>query len=67
MGASGAGKSGFIRVLSIVLMLICSATFVNVLMGKQAHTGGKTRVNGVPGKMSKYDSWIILSLIDRLT
>ena len=38
MGASGAGKS----------------TFVNVLMGKQAHTGGITKVNGVPGQISKY-------------
>ncbi|KAH8798827.1 ABC transporter-like protein [Hyaloscypha sp. PMI_1271] len=38
MGASGAGKS----------------TFVNVLMGKTAHTGGVTRVNGVAGKISKY-------------
>jgi ABC-type multidrug transport system ATPase subunit len=38
MGASGAGKS----------------TFVNVLMGKTAHTGGVTKVNGVPGNISKY-------------
>ncbi|MCJ1472453.1 hypothetical protein MMC13_001101 [Lambiella insularis] len=38
MGASGAGKS----------------TFVNVLMGKQAHTGGVTKINGIPGKISKY-------------
>ncbi|KUJ19737.1 ABC transporter-like protein [Mollisia scopiformis] len=38
MGASGAGKS----------------TFVNVLMGKQAHTGGVTKVNGVAGKIAKY-------------
>ncbi len=38
MGASGAGKS----------------TFVNVLMGKQAHTGGITKVNGVAGNISKY-------------
>ncbi|PMD65031.1 P-loop containing nucleoside triphosphate hydrolase protein [Hyaloscypha bicolor E] len=38
MGASGAGKS----------------TFVNVLMGKTAHTGGITKVNGVAGKISKY-------------
>ena len=38
MGASGAGKS----------------TFVNVLMGKQAHTGGVTKVNGIAGNISKY-------------
>lgn len=38
MGASGAGKS----------------TFVNVLMGKQNHTGGTTKVNGVGGNISKY-------------
>ncbi|KAL8949179.1 MAG: hypothetical protein Q9222_004692 [Ikaeria aurantiellina] len=38
MGASGAGKS----------------TFVNVLMGKQAHTGGTTKINGVPGDIKKY-------------
>ena len=37
MGASGAGKS----------------TFVNVLMGKQHHTGGVTKVNGVAGNISK--------------
>ena len=37
MGASGAGKS----------------TFVNVLMGKQNHTGGTTKVNGVAGNISK--------------
>jgi hypothetical protein len=30
------------------------ATFVNVLMGKQSHTGGITKVNGVAGKISKY-------------
>jgi hypothetical protein len=30
------------------------ATFVNVLMGKTAHTGGVTKVNGVAGKISKY-------------
>ena len=29
------------------------ATFVNVLMGKQAHTGGITKVNGAPGRISK--------------
>ena len=38
MGASGAGKS----------------TFVNVLMGKQACTGGTTKINGVPGDIKKY-------------
>ena len=38
MGASGAGKS----------------TFINVLMGSQAHTGGITRVNGSPGTIAKY-------------
>ena len=38
MGASGAGKT----------------SFVNVLMGKQAHTGGVTKVNGIPGDISKY-------------
>ncbi|KAL8679469.1 MAG: hypothetical protein Q9186_004245 [Xanthomendoza sp. 1 TL-2023] len=38
MGASGAGKS----------------TFVNVLMGKQALTGGTTKINGVPGDIKKY-------------
>ncbi|KAL8777995.1 MAG: hypothetical protein Q9203_002250, partial [Teloschistes exilis] len=38
MGASGAGKS----------------TFVNVLMGKTAHTGGTTKINGVPGDIKKY-------------
>ncbi|KAI4178861.1 MAG: hypothetical protein LQ346_007331, partial [Caloplaca aetnensis] len=38
MGASGAGKS----------------TFVNVLMGKQAHTGGVTKINGVVGDIKKY-------------
>ncbi|KAL8668284.1 MAG: hypothetical protein Q9168_007087 [Polycauliona sp. 1 TL-2023] len=38
MGASGAGKS----------------TFVNVLMGKVAHTGGTTKINGVPGDIKKY-------------
>ena len=38
MGASGAGKS----------------TFVNVLMGKQNHTGGTTKVNGAAGNISKY-------------
>ena len=38
MGASGAGKS----------------TFVNVLMGKQAHTAGVTKVNGIAGDISKY-------------
>lgn len=30
-----------------------TATFVNVLMGKQAHTGGVTTINGVPGNISK--------------
>lgn len=38
MGASGAGKS----------------TFVNVLMGKQAYTGGVTKINGVAGDIKKY-------------
>ncbi|KAL8687702.1 MAG: hypothetical protein Q9218_006202 [Villophora microphyllina] len=38
MGASGAGKS----------------TFVNVLMGKTAHTGGTTKINGVPGDIKRY-------------
>ncbi|KAL8992341.1 MAG: hypothetical protein Q9169_007174 [Polycauliona sp. 2 TL-2023] len=38
MGASGAGKS----------------TFVNVLMGKLACTGGTTKINGVPGDIKKY-------------
>ncbi|KAL8887271.1 MAG: hypothetical protein Q9192_006351 [Flavoplaca navasiana] len=38
MGASGAGKS----------------TFVNVLMGKLAATGGMTKINGVPGDIKKY-------------
>ena len=38
MGASGAGKS----------------TFVNVLMGKIAHTGGTTKINGVQGDIKKY-------------
>ncbi|KAI4166144.1 MAG: hypothetical protein LQ342_000030 [Letrouitia transgressa] len=38
MGASGAGKT----------------TFVNVLMGKKAHTGGITRINGVVGDIKKY-------------
>ena len=38
MGASGAGKS----------------TFINVLMGSQAHTGGITKVNGSPGTIAKY-------------
>ncbi|KAL8697189.1 MAG: hypothetical protein Q9201_007259 [Fulgogasparrea decipioides] len=38
MGASGAGKS----------------TFVNVLMGKTAHTSGTTKINGVPGDIKKY-------------
>lgn len=38
MGGSGAGKS----------------TFVNVLMGKQSHTGGRVLVNGVAGKMKDY-------------
>ncbi|KAL9607397.1 MAG: hypothetical protein Q9167_007687 [Letrouitia subvulpina] len=38
MGASGAGKT----------------TFVNVLMGKKAHTGGITKINGVVGDIKKY-------------
>ena len=38
MGASGAGKS----------------TFINVLMGSQAHTGGITTINGSPGMIAKY-------------
>ena len=38
MGASGAGKS----------------TFINVLMGSQAHTGGITTINGSPGTIAKY-------------
>ncbi|KAL6718956.1 hypothetical protein ACLMJK_003191 [Lecanora helva] len=38
MGASGAGKS----------------TFVNVLMGRQPHTCGETKVNGCTGPISKY-------------
>ncbi|KAL9058237.1 MAG: hypothetical protein Q9162_001836 [Coniocarpon cinnabarinum] len=38
MGGSGAGKS----------------TFVNVLMGKQANTGGEVAVNGVVAKMKSY-------------
>lgn len=38
MGASGAGKS----------------TFVNVLMGKHAQTGGVTRINGSAGVSSSY-------------
>lgn len=42
MGASGAGKS----------------TFVNVLMGKTDHTGGVTKVNGVPGNIKKYKKLI---------
>lgn len=32
----------------------CAATFFNVLMGKQSHTGGTTKVNGMPSKISKY-------------
>lgn len=31
-----------------------STRFVNVLMGKQSHTGGITKVNGSPGVISKY-------------
>ncbi|KAI1850301.1 hypothetical protein JX266_004159 [Neoarthrinium moseri] len=42
MGGSGAGKS----------------TFVNVLMGKTAHTGGSVTVNGVPGKIKRYKKLI---------
>ena len=38
MGGSGAGKS----------------TFVNVLMGKQSHTGGRVTINGSTGKMKHY-------------
>ena len=38
MGCSGCGKS----------------TFVNVLMGKQKHTGGTTKVNGVTRNISTY-------------
>jgi hypothetical protein len=36
------------------------ATFVNVLMGKTAHTGGVTKVNGVAGKISKYEGFLVL-------
>ncbi|KAI9745242.1 MAG: hypothetical protein M1818_001520 [Claussenomyces sp. TS43310] len=42
MGASGAGKS----------------TFVNVLMGRQAHTGGITKVNGDSSNIRKYKKLI---------
>ena len=35
------------------------ATFVNVLMGKTAHTGGVTKVNGVAGKISKYGDSLV--------
>ncbi len=30
-----------------------TATFVSVLMGKQPHTGGITKINGVPGQISQ--------------
>ncbi|KAI1341281.1 hypothetical protein F5Y15DRAFT_29634 [Xylariaceae sp. FL0016] len=42
MGGSGAGKS----------------TFVNVLMGKTANTGGAVMVNNVPGKIKRYKKLI---------
>lgn len=42
MGGSGAGKS----------------TFVNVLMGKTAHTGGQVTINGSPGKIARYKKLI---------
>ena len=42
MGGSGAGKS----------------TFVNVLMGKTAHTGGAVTVNGQPSKVSRFKKLI---------
>ncbi len=34
--------------------LTFAATFVNVLMGKTAHTGGVTKINGVAGSVKKY-------------
>lgn len=42
MGGSGAGKS----------------TFVNVLMGKTANTGGSVTVNNIPGKIKRYKKLI---------
>ncbi|KAI3330280.1 hypothetical protein F4824DRAFT_479508 [Ustulina deusta] len=42
MGGSGAGKS----------------TFVNVLMGKIANTGGSVAVNNIPGKIKRYKKLI---------
>lgn len=38
----------------LVAKLIVAATFVNVLMGKTANTGGVTKVNGIVGEISKY-------------
>jgi hypothetical protein len=38
----------------LVTKLIVAATFINVLMGKTANTGGVTKVNAIAGKISKY-------------
>jgi len=35
-------------------LTVTYSRFVNVLMGKQSHTGGVTKVNGSPGVISRY-------------
>ena len=59
MGASGAGKCKLANSLLLLAELTIIATFVNVLMGKTAHTGGVTKVNGVAGKISKYGNSLV--------
>jgi ABC-type multidrug transport system fused ATPase/permease subunit len=55
MGASGAGKCKCPKFAHALLeILTAPATFVDVLMGKTSHTGGVTKVNGVPGNISRY-------------
>ena len=35
--------------------MAAAATFMNLLLGKESHTGGVTKVNGVPGSLSRYE------------
>jgi hypothetical protein len=49
------GNVSFKNFRVLIVKLIVAATFVNVLMGKTAHTGGVTKVNGIAGDISKYE------------
>ena len=54
MGGSGAGKcESHLPSFVADLDLTCLATFVNVLMGRTANTGGVVKVNGVASRMKQ--------------